>query len=135
MTILPIRAASILLGVLCLTPFAARTAHAQSASAAPAFVVNEIEVTDPSGFATYASREGALIARFGGRFLVRGGTLDSIAGGLPERVTIYVFESRAQAESWRNAPEQKELAAIRDKSSHFRSFIVEGCATCAPPNG
>jgi uncharacterized protein (DUF1330 family) len=121
--------------MLCLTLFAARIPHAQSAAAAPAFVVNEIEITDPTGFATYATREGALITRFGGRFLVRGGALDSIAGGSPERVTIYVFENRAQAQAWRDAPEQKELATIRDKSSHFRSFIVEGCSTCAPPNG
>jgi len=123
------------LAAACLGPMAARSLQAQSRPAAPAYVVNEIEVTDTTGFASYAARQGALIERFGGKFLARGGQADSIAGAQPQRVTIYVFDSMAKARAWRDAPEQKELDAIRDKASHFRSFIVEGCASCAPPAG
>jgi len=50
------------------------------------------------------------------------------------RVAIYVFDSLAKANAWHDAPEQKELVALRDKSSNFRSYIVEGCATCSPPS-
>jgi uncharacterized protein (DUF1330 family) len=110
--------------------------HAQGKPAAPAYVINEIEVTDPAGFAAYATRQGALIEKFGGRFLVRGGKTDATVGApLPQRVTIYVFDSLEKAIAWHNAPEQKDLAAIRDKASSFRSFIVEGCASCKPPAG
>lgn len=121
-----------LLATAYLTPMAAGGLHAQTP---PGYVVNEIQVTDPAGFATYAAREGALIERFGGKFLARGGEADSIAGTLPPRVTIYVFDSLTKARAWRDAPEQTELAAIRDRSAHFRSFIVEGCAACAAPHG
>ena len=107
--------------------------HAQSQPLAPAYVVNEITVTDPAGFSTYATREGALIEKFGGRFLARGGKAASISGAVPQRVVIYVFDSMARAQAWRDAPEQAELTDLRDKSSMFFSFIVEGCATCAPP--
>jgi len=99
----------------------------------PAYVINEVSVTEPAGFATYATRQGALIEKFGGRFLARGGKADAVAGALPSRVTIYVFDSLEKAQAWHNAPEQEELVAIRDKSSSFRSFIVEGCAACKPP--
>lgn len=124
-----------LVAVASLGPIAARALQAQSQPSTPAYVVNEVEVTDSAAFASYASRQGALIERFGGKFLARGGKAEGVTGTLPERVTIYVFDSKAKAQAWRDAPEQKDLAAIRDKSSHFRSFIVEGCASCAPPGG
>jgi uncharacterized protein (DUF1330 family) len=106
----------------------------QAQGKAPAYVINEINVTDPTAFATYATRQGALIDKFGGRFLARGGKADVVAGSpQPQRITIYVFDSIEKAQAWRDAPEQKELVAIRDKASNFRSFIVEGCATCKAP--
>jgi uncharacterized protein (DUF1330 family) len=108
--------------------------HAQTKPAAPAYVVNEIQVTDQAGFATYAKRQGALIDKFGGHFLARGGATEMIAGDPTKaRVTIYVFDSLAKANAWHDAPEQTELAAIRDESSIFRSYVVEGCADCKPP--
>ena len=109
--------------------------RAQAAPPAPAYVINEIQVTDQAGFATYAKREGALINKFGGHFLARGGAIEMVAGAPTKaRVAIYVFDSLAKANAWHDAPEQTELVALRDKSSNFRSYIVEGCATCSPPS-
>ena len=124
-----------LLVAATLVPLAPAYVGAQVAMPSPAYVINEIQVTDPAGFATYATREGALIEKFGGTFLVRGGDVTGVAGAQPHRVAIYVFGSLAKARAWRDAPEQKALVEIRDRSSDFRSFIVEGCATCAPPAG
>jgi uncharacterized protein (DUF1330 family) len=124
-----------LIATIGLGTMAVRGIAAQAETAAPAYVINEIDVTDPAGFAGYAARQGALIERFGGKFLARGGKADSIAGAQPQRVTIYVFDSLAKAQAWRDAPEQAELATLRDKASHFRSFIVEGCANCTAPAG
>lgn len=102
---------------------------ATAANAAPAYVVNEIEVTDPATFQTYQTRQGALIQSFGGRFLARGGAAESIAGSpVKTRIVIYAFDSADKLHAWRDAPEQAELVALRDKSSHFRSFAVEGLA-------
>jgi len=125
------------LTALAAAGFAAATIqgiHAQPKTAAPAYVINEIQVTDQTGFASYAKRQGALIEKFGGHFLARGGATEMIAGPATQsRITIYVFDSLAKANAWHDAPEQKELAAIRDKSSSFRSYVVEGCAGCTPP--
>ena len=88
-----------LVAAACLGPTATRGLQAQSHPIAPAYVVNEIEVTDPAGFASYAAREGALIERFGGKFLARSGKADSVAGALPQRITIYVFDSMAKAQA------------------------------------
>jgi len=97
------------------------------AQAAPGYVVNEIEVTDETVFQTYRTQQSALIRSFDGRFLARGSTTETIAGApAASRVVIYVFDSMEKLRAWRNAPEQTALNAIRDRSSKFRSFAVEG---------
>src|SRR5215469_15203556 len=72
--------------------------HAQSEHPTPAYVINEVQVTDQAGFATYAKRQGVLIDRFGGHFLARGGATEMVAGEPTKaRITIYVFDSMAKA--------------------------------------
>lgn len=97
------------------------------AHAAPIYVVDEVEITDPAVYKVYVARQVPLIKSFGGRFVVQGGATNSIEGSPPaSRVVIYVFDSADQLQAWRDAPEEKELIAMRDRSSHFRSFSVEG---------
>lgn len=98
-----------------------------STHAAPIYVVDEIEVTDAAVYKVYVSRQVPLIKSFGGRFVAQGGTTNSIEGSPPApRVVIYIFDSAEQLQAWRNGPEQQELIAMRNRSSHFRSFSVEG---------
>eukprot|EP01037_Dinobryon_pediforme_P007708 gene7707-7769_t len=103
-------------------------------SALPIYVVNEIDVHDAPAFQDYSTRQGKLVEAYGGKFMVRGGPITDIAGSAPKRVAIYVFESMSKMQAWQNAPEQKELNAIRDKASTFRSFAVQGCAECVAFN-
>jgi uncharacterized protein (DUF1330 family) len=94
---------------------------------APVYVVAEIDVTDPATYKTYVDRNGALVQSFGGRFIARGGKTEAIAGPPPRgRVAIYTFDSMEKMQAWRDSAQYKELIAIRDKSSNFRSFAVEG---------
>ena len=93
----------------------------------PVYVVAEIDVTDPATYQTYVDRNGALVQSFGGRFLARGGKTEAIAGPAPRgRVALYTFESMEKMQAWRDSAQYKELIAIRDQSSNFRSFAVEG---------
>jgi uncharacterized protein (DUF1330 family) len=91
-------------------------------------------VHDPAGFTQYSEREGKLVTKYGGKFMVRGGTIVEINGALPKRFTVYVFDSMEKVNAWKNDPDQKELIVLRDKSSRFRSFAVEGCSDCAAFN-
>jgi uncharacterized protein (DUF1330 family) len=115
--------------LLALAFLATSTLMGVQAHAAPAYVINEIEVTDPAAFKTYAERQGALIQSFGGHFLARGGATETLEGPkVGARVTIYVFDSMDKLNAWKAAPEQKDLIALRDRSSHFRAIAVEGLA-------
>ena len=116
------------LAVLAGAALGAVAVHGLRAQAKPpVYVVAEIDVTDPATYQTYVDRNGALVQSFGGRFLARGGKTEMIAGPPTRgRVAIYTFESMEKMQAWRDSAQYKELIAIRDQSSTFRSFAVEG---------
>jgi uncharacterized protein (DUF1330 family) len=91
-----------------------------------AYVVNEIEVTDPELFQTYAVQALPIILAYGGRIVVRGGSPAVIEGANPGRVVINEFADRATALAWRNSPEYKAILPIRDASSTSRVYVVDG---------
>jgi uncharacterized protein (DUF1330 family) len=93
----------------------------------PAYLVAELEVTDPAGFEAYRKGVPATIAAHGGRYLARGGALESLEGGWsPKRMVILEFPSLAQAKAWYTSPEYQELLALRQRSSNSKVVLIEG---------
>ena len=103
---------------------AVQVLHAQAR--APAYLVAEIDVTDAGLYKQYLDKGGALYAKFTGRFLVRGGRIDTFAGEPPKRSVVAVFDSLSQAQAFRDSADYQELVPLRDKASKFRAYIVEG---------
>jgi uncharacterized protein (DUF1330 family) len=91
-----------------------------------AYFVAEIEVTNPDGYGPYAALAGASVARYGGKFIVRGGKVELVEGAPePKRVVIAEFPDAEAARRWYNSPEYQEILPIRLANSHGRTFIVE----------
>jgi uncharacterized protein (DUF1330 family) len=91
------------------------------------YVVAEVDVHDPEGFAAYRAAVPAVIAQYGGRYVARGGSIVGVEGNSPTgRIVIVEFPSLAQAEAFVNAPEYAPVAAIRHRTSTSRLFLVEG---------
>jgi uncharacterized protein (DUF1330 family) len=94
-----------------------------------AYVVVEVEVTDPALFQEYAKGVPATIAAYGGKYLVRGGAMEPKEGGwAPKRVVILEFASMDQARKWYHSPEYKPLLAMRLKAANAKLILVEGLA-------
>jgi uncharacterized protein (DUF1330 family) len=93
-----------------------------------AYVITEIDVTDSAAFAEYAPKVQASFAPFGGRYVVRGGKTQSLAGDAPKRVVVLAFDSIDQARAWYASPDYEGLKALRDKAGKARIFAVEGLA-------
>lgn len=100
--------------------------HAQARP--PAYVINEIDISDTEGFKTYADRMSPIITSMGGKFLIRGGVTEALDGEPPKRITVYVFDSMAKMQAWHDAPAVQALKPLRDKAAKFRAFAVEGVA-------
>jgi uncharacterized protein (DUF1330 family) len=94
-----------------------------------AYVINEIVVTEPERFQTYADQVPAIIAKYGGEYVVRGGQPERIDGPEPpHRLVILRFESREAARAWRASPEYRAILPIREATSTSRVYIVDGYA-------
>ncbi len=100
------------------------TLHAQAKP--PAYLVAEVEVTDAPTYQRYAAAVNPIIAKHGGKFIVRGGKTLSVAGEPPKRVAIATFESMDQGAAFEADPDYKALVPMRDKSARYRAYIVEG---------
>jgi len=92
-----------------------------------AYVIGEIEVTDPGSYEEYRKQVPAVIARYGGRYLVRGGKVEPLEGGwTPKRLVVVEFPSMEQALKWYRSAEYAPLIKVRHKASRGNLAIVEG---------
>ena len=93
----------------------------------PAFVIAEIEVTNPSGYEKYRPLAGASVAQYGGRFVVRGGPAERLEGeGAAPRLVVIEFPDAEAARRWYNSPEYQKALPIRLANSRGQAFIVDG---------
>jgi uncharacterized protein (DUF1330 family) len=92
-----------------------------------AYVVANVEVTDAAGFAPYREAVPATIAKYGGRYLARGGTAFAAEGGTtPKRVVLLEFPDLAAARRWLESPEYKPLAELRQRTAKTDIWVIEG---------
>ena len=92
-----------------------------------AYVIGEIEVTDPAVYNDYRKQVLATIQRYGGRFVVRGGSVVPLEGGWqPKRLVLLEFPSMEQAQKWYRSSEYAPLIALRQRASRGRLVLVEG---------
>ena len=96
-------------------------------TAMPAYFIVDLEVTDPAGFDEYRQLVPATIQQYGGRYLVRGGAVETLEGDWqPKRVVVLEFPSLEQAKRWYNSEEYRDPKALRFKTAKSRLILVEG---------
>ena len=93
----------------------------------PAYVINDMEVTDPALFEEYKKLSPATVTLYGGRFLARGGSFETLEGNWsPKRVVILEFPSMAQAQAWCDSPEYAPAKRLRQMSAKSNLVMIEG---------
>jgi uncharacterized protein (DUF1330 family) len=93
----------------------------------PAYIIANVEVTDPAGFEEYKKQAPATVASYGGRYLTRGGRTEVIEGDwVPNRVVIIEFPNMAQLKAWHDSPEYQLLLQIRRRTTKSSLFAIEG---------
>jgi uncharacterized protein (DUF1330 family) len=101
----------------------------------PAYLIGEIEITDPETYKTYTAQTPAVIAKHGGRFIVRGGNGEALEGAAPKRVVVIEFPDRATAKRFYGSPEYQEILKLRLSCSTGRMMLVDGVTSPNPPAG
>lgn len=91
------------------------------------YVIAEIDVKDAATYKIYSDQVPPIVAKFGGRYLARGGNPEALEGAAPApRVAIIEFPSRAAAEAYYRSPDYQSIIPIRQRSAAGRLFLVEG---------
>ncbi len=91
------------------------------------YAVVNVQITDPARYADYVEKAPPIIARYGGKYLARGGEVKVLEGDWnPQRLVILEFESMERFNEWYNSPEYTPLKQLRGEASVTEFVIVEG---------
>lgn len=91
------------------------------------YVVVDIAIQDQETYDRYKSLAPASIARYGGRYLVRGGTITTLEGDWhPQRLVILEFPDAASAQGWWSSTEYAEPKRMRQASATTRMVMIDG---------
>jgi uncharacterized protein (DUF1330 family) len=82
-----------------------------------AYVISDVEMVDPELFEKYRALAPATIAQYGGRYLVRGGKIQTIEGDWkPKQIVIVEFPTMQRALEWYRSREYAEALKVRKKA-------------------
>lgn len=92
-----------------------------------AYVIVDIEVTDPVGYQEYVKLAPPTVTLYGGKYIARGGRTEILEGDWsPNRLVILQFDSIEQAKKWLNSPEYRKARALRHKYAESKMVVIEG---------
>jgi uncharacterized protein (DUF1330 family) len=93
----------------------------------PAYILVEVHVKDSERYADYRTMVPASLEAYGGKFLVRGGTVENLEGDWqPSRFVVLAFDSVEQAKRWWNSDEYREARDLRQATADTKMIVVEG---------
>ena len=93
----------------------------------PAYAVLMVRVDDPETYKKYTAQTPQLVNKYGGKFLVRGGEVDTIEGEtFNDRLVILEFPSKKSIYDLFADSEYQAVAEYRKASSEACILAVEG---------
>jgi uncharacterized protein (DUF1330 family) len=92
-----------------------------------AYIIVEVEITDPKAYESYKPLAAASVARHGGKFIVRGGQTETLEGGwTPKRIVVLEFPGLEKAREFYHSEDYAPALEMRLAASKSRAIIVEG---------
>ena len=94
-----------------------------------AYWIGHVTIDDPQAYEAYRQANAAAFAKYGGRFLVRGGAQDVVEGDMRPRCGVIEFSDIEAARACYHSPEYQAALALRLPCSVADIAIVEGYET------
>jgi uncharacterized protein (DUF1330 family) len=93
---------------------------------AKGYWIGRVDVTNPEAYKNYMTANGPAFAKFGARFLVRGGAFKAVEGEARARNVVIEFPSYEAALACWDSPEYKAAKAERDGHAIAEIIVIEG---------
>lgn len=92
-----------------------------------AYVIAEVDVTNPEKYEGYKALSPGAIAANGGKFIVRGGESLLLEGEpAPKRIVVIEFPDFDTAKRFYDSPEYRTARAARAGAAKFRAIAIQG---------
>jgi uncharacterized protein (DUF1330 family) len=93
---------------------------------AKGYWIAHVTVSDPEAYKAYIAANAVAFAKYGARFIVRGGPYEVVEGTARERNIVLEFPSIQAARDCWNSPEYAVAKALRTGCSTADIIIIEG---------
>ncbi|MDH3665857.1 MAG: DUF1330 domain-containing protein [Paracoccaceae bacterium] len=93
---------------------------------AKGYWIGRVDVTDPEAYKDYVQANARPFAKFGGRFLVRGGQFDPVEGEARSRNVVIEFKDYETALACYRSPDYAEAMAHRIGAGIADIIVIEG---------
>jgi uncharacterized protein (DUF1330 family) len=95
----------------------------------PAYVVLNVRVKEAETYDRYKQLAAPSLAKYGGRYLVRGGATETLEGHWhPSRFVILEFPTAELGRAWWTSQEYGPAKALRQSCADTEMVLVEGVA-------
>ena len=92
-----------------------------------AYIIVEIDITDPVGYGDYKKQAAATVRKYDGKYIVRGGQTEVLEGDwTPKRIVVLEFPTAGRAKEWLNCEEYREPRKMRHRTARTNMILVEG---------
>ena len=95
------------------------------------YVIANVVWKDSESLAVYKRLMPPSVGKYGGRFLVRGGSTEILEGEWSPALVVIEFPTVEKARQWYSSDEYRPALEIRQRSADNELLIVEGTA---PPS-
>ena len=93
---------------------------------AKAYWIARIDIHNMDGYKDYIAQNGPVFAKYGAKFLVRGGPHEVKEGTSRSRNVVLEFKDYATALACYNSPEYQENIKLRQPHSIAELLVIEG---------
>ena len=92
-----------------------------------AYVIVDIQVTDPDSYEEYKKLAAPTVEAYGGRYVVRGGAAETLEGTwLPRRMVVLEFPTSERAREWWASDTYRPAKQLRHAAARTEMVLVEG---------
>jgi uncharacterized protein (DUF1330 family) len=93
---------------------------------AKGYWIVRVDVADPEAYKAYIAANAEALRKFGARFLVRGGTYETMEGASRARNVVIEFADYATALACYRSPEYAAAKAVRLGAGTGDFIVIEG---------
>lgn len=92
-----------------------------------AYIVGKVSIKDPETYKKYTDKVPALVKKHGGKYLIRGGDVETLEGeAFSDRVVVIEFPSQQALRDWYNDPDYQAAVVFRHAASTGQILAVDG---------